>query len=145
MCSVLLTFILISVPSCVQATVTLRQPGSIQLTPSETLRLTCSVSGYSLSASGNAVSWVRQLPGKGLEWLCILYWNNDKRYLDSLRNRLTISIDSSRSPVSLEMRAMEAGDTGTYYCATRSQCTKVARNPYKYQQQGDSAHPEAEG
>uniref|UniRef100_A0A8C3FCY6 Ig-like domain-containing protein n=1 Tax=Chrysemys picta bellii TaxID=8478 RepID=A0A8C3FCY6_CHRPI len=88
-----------------------------QVKPSQTLRLTCSVSGFSLTSSGNAVSWIRQPPGKGLEWLCLVFWDDDKRYHESLKNRLTISRDTSKSEVYLEMRGMEAGDSGTYYCA----------------------------
>ncbi|CAM5096268.1 unnamed protein product, partial [Natator depressus] len=99
--------------------VKLLQTGAAQVKPSQTLRLTCSVSGYSLTSSGNAVSWVRQPPGKGLEWLSIVYWDDDKRYHESLKNRLTISKDTSKSEVYLEMRGMEAGDSGSYYCATR--------------------------
>uniref|UniRef100_A0A8D0L1K6 Ig-like domain-containing protein n=1 Tax=Sphenodon punctatus TaxID=8508 RepID=A0A8D0L1K6_SPHPU len=86
------------------------------LKPSQTLRLTCSVSGFSLTTSGYAVSWIRQPPGKGLEWLTLVYWDDDKRYLDSMKSRLTISRDTSKSEVYLEMRHMEAtADTDTYY------------------------------
>uniref|UniRef100_A0A8C0IUE0 Ig-like domain-containing protein n=1 Tax=Chelonoidis abingdonii TaxID=106734 RepID=A0A8C0IUE0_CHEAB len=99
--------------------VTLLQTGAAQVKPSQSLRLTCSVSGFSLTSSGNAVSWVRQPPGKVLEWLCLVYWDDDKRYHESLKNRLTISRDTSKSEVYLEMRGMEAGDSGTYYCARR--------------------------
>ncbi|CAM2094877.1 unnamed protein product [Caretta caretta] len=103
----------------VRSQVKLLQTGAAQVKPSQTLRLTCSVSGYSLTSSGNAVSWVRQPPGKGLEWLSIVYWDDDKGYHESLKNRLTISRDTSKSEVYLEMRGMEAGDSGSYYCATR--------------------------
>ncbi|KAF7235458.1 Immunoglobulin heavy variable 2-5 [Varanus komodoensis] len=101
----------------VHSEVNLGQPTFVQLKPTETLRLTCSISGFSLSASGNAVSWIRQTAGKGLEWMCLIYWDDDKRYLDSLKNQVTISRDVSRSEVYLEMRNLEARDTGTYYCA----------------------------
>ncbi|CAM5154271.1 unnamed protein product, partial [Eretmochelys imbricata] len=93
----------------VRSQVKLLQTGAAQVKPSQTLRLTCSVSGFSLTEYGNAVSWVRQPPGKGLEWLCLVYWDDDKHYHESLKNRLTISRDTSKSEVYLEMRGMEAG------------------------------------
>uniref|UniRef100_A0A8C8RVT9 Ig-like domain-containing protein n=1 Tax=Pelusios castaneus TaxID=367368 RepID=A0A8C8RVT9_9SAUR len=102
---------------CVRSQVKLLQSGSALVKPSQTLRLTCSVSGFSITTSGIRVIWIRQPPGKGLEWLCLVYWDDDKRYQESLKNRLTISRDTSKSEVYLEMRDMEAGESGTYYCA----------------------------
>ncbi|XP_067325627.1 uncharacterized protein [Anolis sagrei] len=96
--------------------VTLGQDSSVRLRPSETLRLTCKVSGFSLTEYGYGVSWIRQPTGKGLEWLCIIYWDDDKYYSDSLKSRLTISRDVSKSEVYLEMSGMETKDTGRYYC-----------------------------
>ncbi|XP_067391138.1 uncharacterized protein, partial [Emydura macquarii macquarii] len=104
--------------------VKLLQSGTGQVKPSQNLRLTCSVSGFSLTTYGYGVSWIRQPPGKSLEWLCIVYWDEDKYYQESLKNRLTISMDTSKSEVYLEMRDMEAGDSGTYYCARRDTVTQ---------------------
>uniref|UniRef100_A0A8C3FDT1 Ig-like domain-containing protein n=1 Tax=Chrysemys picta bellii TaxID=8478 RepID=A0A8C3FDT1_CHRPI len=99
--------------------VKLLQTRAAQVKPSQTLRLTCSVSGFSLTSSGNRVSWIRQPPGKSLEWLCLVDWEDDKYYQESLKNQLTICRDTSKSEGYLEMRGMEAGDSGTYYCTTR--------------------------
>uniref|UniRef100_A0A452GN40 Ig-like domain-containing protein n=1 Tax=Gopherus agassizii TaxID=38772 RepID=A0A452GN40_9SAUR len=115
--TLLLSLLLFVIAACVRSQVTLLQTGAAQVKPSQTLRLTCSVSGFSLTEYGYAVSWVRQPPGKGLEWLCLVFWDDDKRYHESLKTRLTISRDTSKSEVYLEMRGMEAGDSGTYYCA----------------------------
>ncbi|XP_044840837.1 uncharacterized protein LOC123347549 [Mauremys mutica] len=115
--NLLLSLLLFAIAACVRSQVTLLQTGAAQVKPSQTLRLTCSVSGFSLTSNGQRVSWIRQPPGKGLEWLCLVYWDDDKRYHESLKNRLTISRDTSKSEVYLEMRGMEAGDSGTYYCA----------------------------
>ncbi|CAM4658360.1 unnamed protein product, partial [Caretta caretta] len=117
--TLLLSLLLFAIAACVRSQVKLLQTGAAQVKPSQTLRLTCSVSGFSLTSSGSGVSWVRQPPGKGLEWLSMVYWDDDKRYHESLKNRLTISRDTSESEVYLEMRGMEAGDSGTYYCARR--------------------------
>ncbi|XP_075768041.1 uncharacterized protein LOC102460387 [Pelodiscus sinensis] len=114
---------------CGRSQVTLRQPGAAQVKPSQTLSLTCSVSGFSLT--DNTVSWIRQPPGKGLEWLCLVYWDDDKRYSESLKSRLSISRDTSKGEVYLEMRGMEAGDSGTYYCARRHSDTERSRDSHK--------------
>uniref|UniRef100_K7EYF6 Ig-like domain-containing protein n=1 Tax=Pelodiscus sinensis TaxID=13735 RepID=K7EYF6_PELSI len=116
--------------------VTLRQPGAAQVKPSQTLSLTCSVSGFSLTTSGIGVGWIRQhwirqLPGKGLEWLCLVYWDDDKRYTESLKSRLSISRDTSKGEVYLEMRGLEAGDSGTYYCARRHSDPERSRDSHK--------------
>uniref|UniRef100_K7EWC1 Ig-like domain-containing protein n=1 Tax=Pelodiscus sinensis TaxID=13735 RepID=K7EWC1_PELSI len=111
--------------------VTLRQPGAAQVKPSQTLSLTCSVSGFSLTTSGIRMNWIRQLPGKGLEWLCLVYWDDDKRYTESLKSRLSISRDTSKGEVYLEMRNLEAGDSGTYYCARRHSDTEPSRDSHK--------------
>ncbi|XP_067325628.1 uncharacterized protein [Anolis sagrei] len=111
-----LSLVLLSISPCIHSQVTLGQDSSVRLRPSETLRLTCKVSGFSLTATGYTVSWIRQSTGKGLEWLCLVYWDDDKRYSNSLKSRLTISRDVSKSEVYLEMSGMETKDTGRYYC-----------------------------
>ncbi|CAM2094887.1 unnamed protein product [Caretta caretta] len=68
--TLLLSLLLSAIAACVRSQVKLLQTGAAQVKPSQTLRLTCSVSGFSLTSSGSGVSWVRQPPGKGLEWLC---------------------------------------------------------------------------
>nr|7CEA_A Chain A, HUTS-4 VH(S112C)-SARAH [synthetic construct]7CEC_H Chain H, HUTS-4 VH(S112C)-SARAH,HUTS-4 VH(S112C)-SARAH [synthetic construct] len=97
--------------------VTLKESGPGILQPSQTLSLTCSFSGFSLSTSGMGVSWIRQPSGKGLEWLAHIYWDDDKRYHPSLKSRLTISKDTSSNQVFLKITSVDTADTATYYCA----------------------------
>ncbi|TFJ98236.1 pre-mRNA-processing factor 19 [Platysternon megacephalum] len=116
--TLLLALLLCAIAACARSQVKLLQTGTAQVKPSQTLRLTCSVSGFSLTSSGNAVSWIPQPTGKGLECLSIVHWDDDRYYQESLKNRLTISRDTSKSEVNLEMRGMEVGDSGMYYCTT---------------------------
>uniref|UniRef100_UPI0031B8B3D4 RM_N332_36 heavy chain Fv n=1 Tax=Macaca mulatta TaxID=9544 RepID=UPI0031B8B3D4 len=97
--------------------VTLKESGPALVKPTQTLTLTCTFSGFSLSTNYMGVDWIRQPPGKALEWLARIYWNDDKYYSTSLKSRLTISKDTSKNQVVLTMSNMDPVDTATYYCA----------------------------
>ncbi|ERE73395.1 ig heavy chain V-II region SESS-like protein [Cricetulus griseus] len=96
--------------------VTLKESGPGLLQPSQTLSLTCSFSGFSLSTSNTAVGWIRQPSGKGLEWLANIWWDDDKYYNPSLKSRLTIYKDTSYNRVTLKIASVDTADNATYYC-----------------------------
>uniref|UniRef100_A0A8D0B2X1 Ig-like domain-containing protein n=1 Tax=Salvator merianae TaxID=96440 RepID=A0A8D0B2X1_SALMN len=83
--------------------------------PGETLRLTCTISGFSLSSY--AVSWLRQPLGKGLEWAGVIWGGGSTDYNSALRGRLTITKDTSKNQVFLQVTALKPEDSATYYCA----------------------------
>nr|7UR6_D Chain D, Heavy Chain [Macaca mulatta]7UR6_H Chain H, Heavy Chain [Macaca mulatta]7UR6_J Chain J, Heavy Chain [Macaca mulatta] len=97
--------------------VTLKESGPALVKPTQTLTLTCTFSGFSMSNFGSGIYWIRQPPGKALEWLAGIYWTDSKYYNLSLKTRLTISKDTSKSQVILIMTNMDPVDTATYYCA----------------------------
>nr|NDP07997.1 immunoglobulin mu heavy chain [Bos taurus] len=109
-----LLFVL-SAPRGVLSQVQLRESGPSLVKPSQTLSLTCTVSGFSLSNYG--VNWVRQAPGKALE--CLGGINNAGRteYNPALKTRLSITKDNSKSQVALSLSGVATEDTATYYCA----------------------------
>nr|NDP11385.1 immunoglobulin mu heavy chain [Bos taurus] len=109
-----LLFVL-SAPRGVLSQVQLRESGPSLVKPSQTLSLTCMVSGFSLS--DDSVAWVRQAPGKALEWLGIVYRSGIRAYNPALKSRLSIIKDSSKSQVSLSLSSVTTEDTATYYCA----------------------------
>nr|NDP06257.1 immunoglobulin mu heavy chain [Bos taurus] len=82
--------------------------------PSQTLSLTCTVSGFSLSSGG--VGWVRQAPGKALECLSGISSAGRTGYNPALKSRLSITKDNSKSQVSLSLSSVTTEDTATYYC-----------------------------
>ncbi|KAI4904662.1 hypothetical protein NFI96_007326 [Prochilodus magdalenae] len=63
-----LLLLLLATVSCVHC-VELRQPGSMVVTPGQSMSLTCEVSGYSLTDSSYCSHWIRQPAGKALEWI----------------------------------------------------------------------------
>nr|NDP18938.1 immunoglobulin gamma heavy chain [Bos taurus] len=94
--------------------VQLRESGPSLVKPSQTLSLTCTISGFSLSDHG--VVWVRQTPGKTLEWVTGMSIGGRTYTNPALKSRLSITRDSSNNQVSLEIRGVTPEDTGTYYC-----------------------------
>nr|NDP11614.1 immunoglobulin mu heavy chain [Bos taurus] len=108
-----LLFVL-SAPRGVLSQVQLRESGPSLVKPSQTLSLTCTASGFSLSS--NAVSWVRQAPGKALEWVGGMSSGGNVAYNPALKSRLSITKDNSESQVSLSVSSVTPEDTATYYC-----------------------------
>nr|NDP07760.1 immunoglobulin mu heavy chain [Bos taurus] len=109
-----LLFVL-SAPRGVLSQVQLRESGPSLVKPSQTLSLTCTVSGFSLSSYG--VSWVRQTPGKALECLGGISGSGNTAYNPALKSRLSITRDNSQGQVSLSLTSVTTEDTATYYCA----------------------------
>nr|6E9Q_A Chain A, Bovine ultralong antibody BOV-6 heavy chain [Bos taurus]6E9Q_C Chain C, Bovine ultralong antibody BOV-6 heavy chain [Bos taurus]6E9Q_E Chain E, Bovine ultralong antibody BOV-6 heavy chain [Bos taurus]6E9Q_G Chain G, Bovine ultralong antibody BOV-6 heavy chain [Bos taurus] len=104
--------------------VQLRESGPSLVKPSQTLSLTCTASGFSLS--DKAVGWVRQAPGKALEWLGSIDTGGNAGYNPGLKSRLSITQDNSKSQVSLSVSTVTTEDSATYYCTTVHQ--KTTRN-----------------
>nr|NDP11326.1 immunoglobulin mu heavy chain [Bos taurus] len=109
-----LLFVL-SAPRGVLSQVQLRESGPSLVKPSQTLSLTCTVSGFSLSSYN--VGWVRQAPGKALECLGGISGGGNTGYNSTLKSRLGITKDNAKSQVSLSLSTVTTEDTATYYCA----------------------------
>uniref|UniRef100_G1QFQ2 Ig-like domain-containing protein n=1 Tax=Myotis lucifugus TaxID=59463 RepID=G1QFQ2_MYOLU len=108
---------LLSAPRCVLSQVQLQELGPGLVQPSQTLSLTCSVSGFSITTSGYRWSWIRQPPGKGLEWIGEIYNDGSTYYSPSIKSRTSISRDTSKNQFSLQLSSMTTEDTAVYYCA----------------------------
>nr|NDP05973.1 immunoglobulin mu heavy chain [Bos taurus] len=107
-----------SAPRGVLSQVQLRESGPSLVKPSQTLSLTCTVSGFSLSDVN--VGWVRQAPGKALECLGVVNSRGNTGYNSALKSRLSITKDNSKNQVSLSLSSVTTEDTATYYCAKDS-------------------------
>nr|NDP12508.1 immunoglobulin mu heavy chain [Bos taurus] len=108
-----LLFVL-SAPRGVLSQVQLRESGPSLVKPSQTLSLTCTTSGFSLT--NYAVGWVRQAPGKALEWLGDISRSGRTYYNPTLKSRLSVTKDNSKSQVSLSVSSVTPEDTATYHC-----------------------------
>nr|6U9U_H Chain H, GM9_TH8seq732127 FAB heavy chain [Homo sapiens] len=96
--------------------VQLQESGPGLVKASETLSLTCAVSGASINT--DYWNWIRQTPGKGLEWIGRFYVPTERtEYNPSFMNRVTISGDTSKNHFSLRLTSATAADTAVYFCA----------------------------
>uniref|UniRef100_UPI003908BCC7 JTK191b_L02_Fab n=1 Tax=Homo sapiens TaxID=9606 RepID=UPI003908BCC7 len=95
--------------------VQLQESGPGLVKPSETLSLTCTVSRGSIESY--YWSWIRQPPGKGLEWIGYIHYTGSTKYNPSLGTRVSISVDTSENQLSLNLKSVTPADSAVYYCA----------------------------
>uniref|UniRef100_A0A670K9N0 Ig-like domain-containing protein n=1 Tax=Podarcis muralis TaxID=64176 RepID=A0A670K9N0_PODMU len=102
-------------PAYISSQITLTPSGGGVKRPGDTLQLTCAVSGFSVTSYG--VHWIRQPLGKGLEWAGVIWSGGSTNYNSGLQNRITISRDTSKNQVFLQLNGLKPEDSAMYYCS----------------------------
>ncbi|KAJ7313104.1 hypothetical protein JRQ81_004374 [Phrynocephalus forsythii] len=101
--------------------ITLIQPDSEMKLPGQTLTLSCKMSSSS-SFPHYWIEWTQKIGDQGVLWVGEISpdgaGTNIRR---TLRGRFSISRDNSANTVSLEIRKLESGDAGIYYCSAHSE------------------------
>ncbi|NWU73899.1 HV05 protein, partial [Pterocles burchelli] len=87
--------------------------------PGGSLRLVCDITD--VTNVTDDVIWLRQPPGKGLEWVTSVRRGGSDSSHEAVvrRGRVTAGGGRGRSGVTVTLRVddVTAGDTATYYCA----------------------------
>nr|AER10487.1 immunoglobulin M heavy chain [Tachysurus fulvidraco] len=92
----------------------LTQPAPMTVQPGQSLSIQCKVS-YSVT-SGHT-TWIRQPAGKALEWIGIIWTGGSTAYSEKLKNKFSISRDTSTNTITIGGQNMQTEDTAVYYCA----------------------------
>uniref|UniRef100_A0A2K6V921 Ig-like domain-containing protein n=1 Tax=Saimiri boliviensis boliviensis TaxID=39432 RepID=A0A2K6V921_SAIBB len=96
--------------------VQLVQSGAEVKKPGASMKVSCKASGYTFT--DYYMNWVRQAPGKGLEWMGdIDPENGETSYAQKFQGRVTMTADTSTSTAYMELRSLRSEDTAVYYCA----------------------------
>nr|4W6W_B Chain B, NbFedF6 [Lama glama] len=96
--------------------VQLQESGGGSVQAGGSLRLSCAASGY--TSGRDSMGWFRQAPGKEREGVACIDTSGIVNYADSVKGRFTISQDSAKKTLYLEMNSLKPEDTALYSCAT---------------------------
>ena len=74
--------------------------------------------------------WIRQKPGKGLEWIGYIDSGTGTTFAQSLQGQFSITKDTNT--LHLQVKSLKAEDTAVYYCARDTHmrlqsCTKTTQ------------------
>ena len=101
----------------------LDQPPSEVKRPAETVKMSCVISGFSMTSY--YIHWIRQRPGRALEWIGRMNaGSNSASYATSFQSRFHMTENVPSSTQYLEIRSLTAEDSAVYFCARQRTVTE---------------------
>ncbi|EDL01179.1 mCG129378 [Mus musculus] len=118
----LIFLFLLSGTAGVQSQVQLQQSGAELVKPGASVKISCKASGYAFSSYW--MNWVKQRPGKGLEWIGQIYpGDGDTNYNGKFKGKATLTADKSSSTAYMQLSSLTSEDSAVYFCARHSVAT----------------------
>ncbi|EGW14307.1 Ig heavy chain V region 23 [Cricetulus griseus] len=123
---------LVTAATGVHCQVQLQQSGAELAKPGSSVKLSCKASGYTFT--DHYMSWVKQRPAQGLEWIGYIGAGGGGTYYNQrFQGKATLTRDKSSSTVYMELSSLTSEDTAVYFCARYTQCCNhilsVSENP----------------
>nr|8DT3_H Chain H, Heavy chain Fab of SW186 [Mus musculus] len=96
--------------------VQLQQSGAELVKPGASVKISCKASGVAFSSYW--MNWVKQRPGKGLEWIGQIYpGDGDTNYNGKFKGKATLTADKSSSTAYMQLSSLSSEDSAVYFCA----------------------------
>uniref|UniRef100_A0A8K9WYA9 Ig-like domain-containing protein n=1 Tax=Oncorhynchus mykiss TaxID=8022 RepID=A0A8K9WYA9_ONCMY len=88
--------------------------------PGDKFKLSCKISGFDMT--DYYMTWIRQKPGKALEWIGVINSGSTDApgYSESLKGQFSLTEDVSTSTQFLEAKSLSSEDSAVYYCARQA-------------------------
>uniref|UniRef100_A0A3Q2CM56 Ig-like domain-containing protein n=1 Tax=Cyprinodon variegatus TaxID=28743 RepID=A0A3Q2CM56_CYPVA len=103
--------------------VRLDQSASQVKRPGDTVKMSCVISGYSMTSYN--IHWIKQKPGRGLEWIGWMNTGSNRpTYASSFQSRFTMTENVRSSTQYLEISRLTAEDSAVYFCARSDTVTE---------------------
>ncbi|OBS71255.1 hypothetical protein A6R68_00204, partial [Neotoma lepida] len=107
---------LLSLTTGVHSQVQLQQSGPGLGKPGASVKLSCKASGYTFT--DYYITWVKQKPGQGLEWIGRIYPASGSTYYNQkFQGKAKLTADKSSSTAYMELSSLTSEDSAVYYCA----------------------------
>ncbi|TWW53734.1 Ig heavy chain V region 23 [Takifugu flavidus] len=88
--------------------------------PGETVKMSCTISGFRMTSY--YIHWIRQRPGKALEWIGLMNTgSNSASYGSSFESGYVMTEDVSSSTQYLQISSLTAEDSAVFFCARQPQ------------------------
>nr|7UZB_H Chain H, HSW-2 Fab heavy chain [Mus musculus]7UZD_H Chain H, HSW-2 Fab heavy chain [Mus musculus] len=96
--------------------VQLQQSGPELVKPGASVKISCKASGYVFSTSW--MSWVKQRPGEGPEWIGRIYpRDGHSSSTGKFKDKATLTADKSSNTAYIHLSSLTSEDSAVYFCA----------------------------